>query len=92
MGRAVAPGEAEWLEEDTVLAVEWQRLQDQTCAGCGHPLAECMDEAVEYEVESRTCFACQAREQTEKALLAKDNADLTGRKLIVMKVGRRELL
>ncbi|MEV4437481.1 hypothetical protein AB0K09_00440 [Streptomyces sp. NPDC049577] len=92
MGRTVAPGEPVWLEDDTMLAVEWQRLQDETCPGCGHLLSESMDEATEYDVQSLTCFACQAKDQTERALAAKENADLSGRKLIATKAGRREPL
>lgn len=87
MGRAVGPGEPQWLEEDTVLAVEWQRLQRETCGGCGHLLEESLDEATEYEVHSVVCFACQAKEQAEKRLHDADNASTAGRKLVAVRIG-----
>ncbi|MEU9400538.1 hypothetical protein [Streptomyces sp. NPDC048242] len=92
MGRVRVPGEAEWTQEDTLLAIEWQRLQDETCRGCGHLLAESLDEANEYEPQRITCFACQVKERAEKAASEREGADLSGHKLTVVHVGRRPLL
>jgi hypothetical protein len=87
MGRVRGPGEPRWTEEDTALAVEWQRLQQETCGGCGHLLEESLDEATEYEVRSLVCFACQAKEQAEKALHDNERAATAGRKLVAVRVG-----
>ncbi|WP_327703641.1 hypothetical protein OG530_19315 [Streptomyces decoyicus] len=92
MGRAVGPGEPQWTEEDTLLAVEWQRLQDALCGGCGHPLDESLDEGNDYEVHRITCFACQVKERAEKAAAEAENADTTGRKLTTVLIGRRPVI
>ncbi|MFF9123157.1 hypothetical protein ACF09J_07645 [Streptomyces sp. NPDC014889] len=91
MGRAVPPGEPEWTQEDTLLAIEWQRLQDETCQ-CGHLLSESLDEANEYEPKRITCFACQAKERAERAASEREGADLSGHKITVTLVGRRPVV
>ncbi|MFF1483147.1 hypothetical protein ACIGZH_01610 [Streptomyces sp. NPDC058319] len=91
MGRVRAPGEPEWTQEDTLLAIEWQRLKDETCS-CGHLLSESLDEANEYEAKRITCFACQAKERAEKAAGEREGADLSGHKMTVVHVGKRPLL
>ena len=92
MGRVRGSGEPRWTEEDTLLAIEWQRLQSETCSGCGHLLTECLDEANDYEATTVTCFACQVKERAEKAAADKDNADTAGKKLLATYVGRRPVL
>ncbi|MFJ6293191.1 hypothetical protein ACIQJX_07505 [Streptomyces griseoviridis] len=92
MGRVRAEGEPEWLQEDTLLAIEWQRLQDETCGGCGHLLSESLDEANDYEARKITCFACQAKELAEHAASEREGADLSGHKMTVIHTGRRPLL
>lgn len=85
MGRAVAPGEPRWTEEDTVLAVEWQRLQAETCGGCGQPLTDSMDEASDWDLHKLQCFACETKEKAEAAA----EKPIPGRKLSVTYAGRR---
>ncbi|MGA5629794.1 hypothetical protein ACPCTH_33500 [Streptomyces cellulosae] len=82
MGRQVKPGQAEWTEEDTALAVEWQRMQDEKCRGCGQPVTESLDDAGGYETELVRCFACQALEE-RRAELAKEERPLHGVKTVV---------
>lgn len=88
MGRPPEPGEPRWSAEDRALAVEWQRLQGEQCGGCGQPLEQSLDERSQYEVHDLVCFACQAKEQTERALSENDNADTAGRKVAVVYAGR----
>ncbi|MER8083849.1 hypothetical protein ABTZ57_01470 [Streptomyces sp. NPDC094048] len=92
MGRVRGPGEPEWTQEDTLLAVEWQRLADETCGGCGHLLSESLDEANEYEPRRITCFGCQAKEKAEKAAAEREGADLSGQKLTVVWAGKRPVI
>ncbi|ANZ17453.1 hypothetical protein O1L44_16280 [Streptomyces noursei] len=68
MGRDVAPGEPAWTEEDTALAIEWQRIQDTTCAGCGQPLAECLTDDGGYETAVVRCHGCKAKEKRAEEL------------------------
>ncbi|WP_424216023.1 hypothetical protein ACN20G_28155 (plasmid) [Streptomyces sp. BI20] len=63
MGRAVAAGEGAWTEDDTALAVEWQRIQDETCAGCGQPLSESLEDDGGFVTELIRCHGCKAREE-----------------------------
>jgi hypothetical protein len=76
----VAPGEPEWLPEDTEAALEWQDYQDTLCSGCGFPIAECfhpdMEEA--YTAAGLTCHACSTRERAAKERAKHPNADLAG--------------
>lgn len=91
-GPTPAPGEPRWSQEDTLLAIEWQRWQNEICHGCGHPLSESLDEGNDYEAKPITCFACEAKERAEKAAADKDNADLAGRKISAVWAGRKPVL
>jgi len=88
MGRVPGPGEPRWTEEDTALAVEWQRLRDETCSGCGQPLSEGLDEASEWHLHKLQCFACEVKERAEQAV----EKPIPGRKLSVSYAGRRPVL
>ena len=69
-------GEPHWLPEDTQAALEWDAWRRSKCSGCGQPLAECMGDgpdAVEYEPEIVTCFACKARDEARRSWAEGDN-------------------
>lgn len=87
MGRVPAAGEPRWTEEDTALAVEWTRLQSETCSGCGQPLTDSMDESAEWDLHKLQCFACEVREKAEAAA----EKPVPGRKLSVSYAGRRPM-
>jgi hypothetical protein len=65
LGRAVEPGGAEWLPEDTEAALEWQVHQKSLCTGCRRPRVESFDIAMDdrYDVTELQCHACAARER-----------------------------
>lgn len=89
MGRVRQAGEPRWTTEDTTLAVEWQRLQKETCRGCGQSLLESLDPLAEYEVHDIVCHGCEAKEQKERALSSAENAHTEGRRVTVTYMGRR---
>lgn len=91
MGRALVAGEPRWTQDDTLLAIEWQRWQSEICGGCGHPLSESLDEGNDYQARQLACFACEVKERAEKAASAKENADTSGKKITAVWVGRRPL-
>jgi hypothetical protein len=68
-GRPVAPGEPEWTQRDTDLAVGLVELERAACDGCGVPRAESMDPQREFEwvAEPIRCHACATRERAAKA-------------------------
>lgn len=74
------------------MAVEWQRLQSETCGGCGHLLSESLDEGNSYEPSHVTCFACQVKERADRAAAERENADTAGRKSFVKWAGRRPVI
>ncbi|WNI16612.1 hypothetical protein [Actinacidiphila sp. ITFR-21] len=90
MGRAPGPGESRWTPEDTALAVEWQRLRNETCGGCGQPLEQSLDTYALYEVHDLVCHGCEAKELREKAMAENANSSTAGRKVSVSYAGRRE--
>lgn len=90
--RVPGPGEPRWTPEDTALAVEWQRLHDEICGGCGQPLSESLDEGSAYHVKKIMCFACEAREQAEHAMRTADNTRTDGVKVTVAYAGRRPVI
>lgn len=65
LGRAVAPGEPAWTQEDTDLAQALLEVEAETCPGCGHSRAESMDMATEFEWEAEPvkCHACAAMDR-----------------------------
>lgn len=56
----MAPGEPQWLPEDTELALEWQAEKRAQCADCGHHLDESTDPGSirDYEAAELVCQAC----------------------------------
>ena len=84
MGRAVKPGEPEWTEDDTLLALEYQDWAAEVCPGCGHHLSDSTDEANHYETRDRVCFACEAKEVHVTRLSENEHAATAGRKVGVI--------
>lgn len=62
MGRAVAPGEPLWLEEDRQWALALWEVEADACPDCRKPWGEVTDPAHEgrYATELVTCHACAA--------------------------------
>lgn len=89
MGRVARPGEPRWTAEDTALAIEWQRLSNETCTGCGQPLDQSLDPYADYEVHDLVCHGCEAKETRERSLSETKNASTAGRKVVVTYAGRR---
>lgn len=54
------PGEPAWTEDDLEYVLEWQRMQDALCSGCGQPRDESFDPdyADAYEPKVLRCHAC----------------------------------
>lgn len=73
-----------------MLAVEWQRLKNEICKGCGQSLEESLDKLAEYEVHDVICAGCEAKETRERSLAEAENAKTEGRKVYVTYLGRRE--
>lgn len=60
------PGEMAWTEDDVEYVLEWQRMQDAICPGCGQPREESFDPdyADAYVTHVRRCHACAAQART----------------------------
>lgn len=87
MGRAVAPADPAWTEEDTLLALEYTDWSAQVCPGCGHHLAESThpDNEDAYVTRDQVCFACEAKERHIRKLQDPDSRAVTdGRKIGVV--------
>jgi hypothetical protein len=86
MGRAVAAGDAQWTEEDTLLALEYTDWAAQLCPGCGHHLTQSTDPGNEgrYVTHDQVCHACAAKEQHVKDLQDNPRAVTEGRKVGVV--------
>jgi len=59
------PHEPKWLDEDRAWAVALVSEENETCAGCGHPLSECTDPRNEfgYDGTAWRCHACTAKDK-----------------------------
>lgn len=58
-----------WDLTDVALALALQRVEAETCDGCGHPLSQTTDPDNEFRYESRKpvrCHACVALAQAAK--------------------------
>lgn len=58
------------------MAIAFQILEDETCPDCGVPvwIGHSEDEAVEFDVKSRVCYACaeiESAQETEEKRRAK---------------------
>ena len=79
-GRAVAPGEAAWLQRDTDLAVGLIELERRACDGCGVPREESMDPEHEFDwhAEPIRCHACATRERAAREWASDQHFDTAG--------------
>lgn len=86
-GRAVAPGEPMWTDEDTDLALEWQAEKNLRCGSCGHPLDESTDadNARAYQAHEVVCYGCMVIDLRRKAL-SEQESDMAGRHVYARKV------
>jgi hypothetical protein len=77
MGRVVKRGEPWFTEEDTELALEWQREKDLECPGCGLPRDETMqkDHHDHYTASALRCHACAARDRKAKQFTKQEHDD-----------------
>lgn len=75
----MAPGEAQWLTEDTDYALAWQAEKRVTCEGCGHPLDESTDSehVRDYQAAELTCHACAVIDWRRQAL-SEQEVDMGG--------------
>ncbi|NXY93499.1 hypothetical protein HYE82_03560 [Streptomyces sp. BR123] len=62
MGRAVAPGEPLWLDEDRAWALALAEVERDSCPDCGHPWSEASapESEFQYDVTLLRCHACAA--------------------------------
>ncbi|MFE6785201.1 hypothetical protein ACFVFF_23380 [Streptomyces sp. NPDC057680] len=60
MGRAVAPGEPLWLDEDRAWALALAQVEQDSCPDCRQPWTEAshQDNEFGYEAELIRCHAC----------------------------------
>lgn len=63
------PGEPAWTEDDVEYVLEWQRMQDELCPGCGQPRTESFsaDYADAYVATVQRCHACAEQARTAEA-------------------------
>lgn len=68
MGRAVAPGEPLWLDEDRAWALALAEVEKDCCPDCGHPWSEASaaENEFEYDVSLLRCHACAAGARKSK--------------------------
>ena len=84
-GRAVAPGEPAWTDDDTALALEWRAEKNLICEGCGHHLDETVPADVrQYRAAEMTCRACQVIDWRREAL-GQQETDMAGRRIYAVK-------
>lgn len=92
LGRVVNPGEAQWLERDTVLALEWAAAESRRCSGCGQNLDETtVDDSDElYDAVGVACGACKAIHRASQIAAGRDDLDpLAGMRYRVERTGER---
>lgn len=79
-----------WTEEDRAWALALLAVEDEVCRGCGQPVADSTDPALEemWRAEVIRCHAC-ATAGREAAAFQHDSADQHG---INVRVHRRESL
>lgn len=65
----MAPGQPEWTQTDTDLAVALVEIDGERC-DCGHSRVESMDAANEfaYHAEPIRCHACATQERAARAM------------------------
>ena len=77
-GRAVAPGQPQWLQSDTDLAVALMVLESERCSGCGHPRVDTFAPESEglWVAEPLRCHSCAARDREARDTDRMDTAGL----------------
>ena len=68
MGRAVAPGEPLWTEEDRAYALALAVYEADQCSGCGRPRSETTDPEMDgmYRATAMRCHGCAAVAKASK--------------------------
>lgn len=66
---------APWVAFDFILLEAYQRLQDETCPKCGHPVWLCRSSStdVDFEVHTAYCFAEKALKEAEDKAKPRDS-------------------
>lgn len=70
LGRPVpGPGESLWTDDDRAWALALLQVEAETCAGCGQPLGETTDPALEeaWRAEVIRCHACATASRQAEA-------------------------
>jgi protein-disulfide isomerase-like protein with CxxC motif len=85
MGRAVSKHEAPWTPRDTLLAIEWQRIQTETCSGCGQHLIDSLDSENEglFDTQVIICHGCAAKERKTHMLSESESSENFGKRVLV---------
>lgn len=60
LGRIPEPGESLWTDDDRAWAMALLSVEAEVCKGCGQPLYESTDQALEegWQAEVIKCHAC----------------------------------
>lgn len=88
MGRAVAPGEALWLEEDRAWALALAQVETDCCPDCKQPWSEvsAMENEFQYDATLMRCHSCAAGARKTQAY-QQSGGDLRGIHLSITKRG-----
>ncbi|MFB6977684.1 hypothetical protein [Streptomyces scopuliridis] len=88
MGRAVAPGEALWLDEDRAWALALAEVEKDCCPDCGNPWSEAskIENEYAYEAELLRCHACATGARSAHAY-QESGGDVRGIHVSIMKRG-----
>ncbi|MGW4505688.1 hypothetical protein ACWENO_13715 [Streptomyces sp. NPDC004436] len=88
LGRAVAPGEPLWLDEDRDWALALAEVERDSCPDCGHPWSEASASESEdqYDVALLRCHACAAGARQSQSF-QEANGDPRGLHISITKRG-----
>lgn len=69
LGRAVAPGEVLWLEEDRAWALALAQVEADSCPDCRQPWSEvsAIENEFEYDASLMRCHSCATGARTAQA-------------------------
>jgi hypothetical protein len=70
LGRAVGPGEPQWLASDRRAALDFQAYEARRCRNCGTHPDDIADGTFHAHLEQ--CKGCQARERMTESLAAEE--------------------